>query len=174
MGQCNFLLLSLYILKVRRKRKIWQYFYFSIIFFRENTWVSTCLFFVDLFYDDWLSMRMFWRHTWLLGCPNPYGLKHSWESTFLKVFNFSCTKTIWAQKNITCLIQNYQLSGTSNSDLIEHIYWPCYLASNSKSSKWKILLILLLSLHGWRLSEKCTPTLLQFVRVRAAYQPHVL
>ena len=58
-------------------------------------------------------------HMWLMGCPNPYELQQKWECIFLKVF--SCTKIMWASKNLlTCRIQNYQLR-KANSALMGHI-----------------------------------------------------
>ena len=31
-------------------------------------------------------------HMWLMGCPNPYKLRESWECTFLQVFKHTKTK----------------------------------------------------------------------------------
>ena len=41
--------------------------------------------------------------------------------------------------------------------------WLYRLAGNSESGKWKILLMPILYLYSWRLSEKCTPN---FVAIR--------
>ena len=44
--------------------------------------------------------------------------------------------------------------------------WPYILAGNFESGKWKILLMPILYLYSWRLSEKCTPN---FVAIRKGY-----
>ena len=52
------------------------------------------------------NARWLVRHIWLMSCPNPYKLQHTWDFIFLKVFTH--TKTKWASKKFfTDWFQSY-------------------------------------------------------------------
>ena len=107
-----------------------------------------------------------------MGCPNPYELQQSWECTILKVLSF--TKIIWSSKKIfTYWIQNYQLSSMANSAFMGHIGHVA-LASNSETGKRNFFLRSFCLSMIKDFQKSTLPCLLQFVRVRAAHQPHVV
>ena len=115
---------------------------------------------------------MWWIHMWLLGWPNPYKMEQSWECTFLRLFTHTNTN-LASKNNFIIGLKNYQLSGTANPAFIGRIGSACLLLS-LKSNDENFFGCQFCICMVKESQKSALPTLFHFVRVRAAFQPHVM
>ena len=93
-----------------------------------------------------------------MGCPNPSKMEQSWKCTFLKLFTHTNTKLASKTNSIIGL----QQAGTANT------------AHQGCIGRAHLLVVLKSNDMGKEFQKSALSTLFYFVRVRAAFQLHVL